>query len=279
MTAAQIEDHEFLELFESNLLDSEPDKTFSLFVNHTNKQATCEIYRRPMSTGKNSNLFEYFTRGTWKDLHPERLFFSGLDHDYRKSWDENVLEIALLDQVPHGDESSPSETLHWVNKFPFPLANREYVYVRRGVLVGGSTFVILSRHTPHSAKPVKSSPVRVEPMTQRFVMRADGNDTRFALLYADDLGGAIPSWLLNAAASKLIPGMIDQMYAKAQVYPADRLDKMRAQHRSDLAPKPKDESADADAKKKQQSDTSTTAGDTSSSSSSSTTVSAAPAAQ
>jgi hypothetical protein len=232
----RIEDAEFLELFEQNLLDSEADKSFTLFVNHASKEATCEIYRRPMSEGKNANLYEYFTRGTWKDLHPERLFFAALDHEYRQSWDENVAEIALLAQEAHGDESSPSETMHWINKFPFPLANREYVYVRRGVVVGG-TYVVVSRHTAHDKKPVKSSPVRAEPMNMRLVLRAEGADTRFALHYAEDLGGSIPTWLINAAASKIVPAMIDQMYAKSRVYPADRLDKLRALHRSVLTPR------------------------------------------
>lgn len=236
MASLHIGDGEFLDLHEQQLLDRTPDASFALFVNHKSASAQCAIYRRPMANEKNPNLYEYLTTGTWTGLHPEKLFLATLDHEYRKSWDETVLSVEVVDTHRPSDEHSPTELIHWLSKFPFPMSNREFVYVRRGVQVGDHYYV-LSRHCEHHAKPVKSSPVRVTPMTMAFVMRADGADTKFAIQYADDLGGSIPSMLLNAAASKLIPAGIDQTYAKSRVFPDDRKAKLVALHPTKLTPR------------------------------------------
>lgn len=236
IAALHIGDDEFLDLHEQQLLDRTPDASFVLFVNHKSASAQCAIYRRPMANDKNPNLYEYLTTGTWTGLHPEKLFLATLDHDYRKSWDETVLSVELVDAHRPSDDQSPTELIHWLSKFPFPMSNREFVYVRRGVQVADHYYVV-SRHCEHHAKPVKSSPVRVTPMTMAFVMRADGADTKFAIQYADDLGGSIPSMLLNAAASKLIPAGIDQTYAKSRVFPDDRKAKLLALHTTKLTPR------------------------------------------
>jgi hypothetical protein len=231
-----ISDEHFLDLHEQSLLDKKPDESFQLFVNHTSGTAQCQIFRRPAKVASNPNLYEYLTIGTWSGLDPELLFLATLDHEYRKTWDETVAQCEVIDSHRPGDEHSPTDLIYWVTKCPFPLSNRDFVYCRRGVVVGDD-FYVVSRHAEHSSKPVKSSPVRVTPMTMAMVMRGVGSDTRFAILYSDDFGGSIPTAILNMAASKVIPSGIEQTYAKAKLYPADRTPKQRALHTSKLAPR------------------------------------------
>jgi hypothetical protein len=42
-------------------------------------------------------------------------------------WDDHALRLTLVDS----NEDTQSDIVHWVQKFPFPLNNRDYLYVRR----------------------------------------------------------------------------------------------------------------------------------------------------
>ena len=114
---------------------------------------------------------------------------------------------------------------------PWPLSNRDYLYARRGLVID-ETFLLISRDVAeHPDAPDAKGAVRVEPCRQHMAMRdVDGQHTRFALQYADDLKGSIPKWLISKAASKIIPSMIDQTHERSQKYPDDRLHSFRTKH-------------------------------------------------
>ena len=42
-------------------------------------------------------------------------------------WDDHALRLSVVDF----DQETDSDIVHWVQKFPFPLNNRDYLYVRR----------------------------------------------------------------------------------------------------------------------------------------------------
>jgi len=42
-------------------------------------------------------------------------------------WDDHALCLSIIDR----HEDSQSDIVHWIQKFPYPLNNRDYVYVRR----------------------------------------------------------------------------------------------------------------------------------------------------
>jgi hypothetical protein len=42
-------------------------------------------------------------------------------------WDDHALSLSIVDT----DENTQSDIVHWIQKFPFPLNNRDYLYVRR----------------------------------------------------------------------------------------------------------------------------------------------------
>lgn len=50
-----------------------------------------------------------------------------MDGDYRKKWDEYLIELKVVDKHPE----TSSELVHWVTKCPYPFATREYIYLRR----------------------------------------------------------------------------------------------------------------------------------------------------
>ena len=53
--------------------------------------------------------------------------FAQLDLDYRMKWDDHALSLSVVDI----EESTHSDVVHWIQKFPFPFNNRDYLYVRR----------------------------------------------------------------------------------------------------------------------------------------------------
>jgi hypothetical protein len=42
-------------------------------------------------------------------------------------WDDHALCLSVIDK----NEETQSDIVHWVQRFPFPLYNRDYLYVRR----------------------------------------------------------------------------------------------------------------------------------------------------
>lgn len=42
-------------------------------------------------------------------------------------WDDHALRLSIIDKK----EDTQSDIVHWTQKFPFPLNNRDYLYVRR----------------------------------------------------------------------------------------------------------------------------------------------------
>jgi hypothetical protein len=42
-------------------------------------------------------------------------------------WDDHALQLSIID----ANEDTQSDIVHWIQKFPYPLYNRDYVYVRR----------------------------------------------------------------------------------------------------------------------------------------------------
>jgi hypothetical protein len=42
-------------------------------------------------------------------------------------WDDHALRLSIIDK----NEDTQSDIVHWIQKFPYPLNNRDYLYVRR----------------------------------------------------------------------------------------------------------------------------------------------------
>ena len=42
-------------------------------------------------------------------------------------WDDHALRLSVIDK----EDETQSDIVHWIQKFPFPLNNRDYLYVRR----------------------------------------------------------------------------------------------------------------------------------------------------
>uniref|UniRef100_A0A4W5N113 START domain-containing protein n=1 Tax=Hucho hucho TaxID=62062 RepID=A0A4W5N113_9TELE len=100
----------------------------------------------------------------------------------------------------HEKDYDGHSVIYWEVKYPFPLSNRDYVYVRerRDVDVDSrKIWVVLSKMNDYK---------------QTVAMESDGAcGTKVFMNYFDNPGGNIPSWLVNWAAKSGVPAFLTDM--------------------------------------------------------------------
>ena len=95
-------------------------------------------------------IFEYKVLGRLNDVTPLEFFHTQVDLDFRKEWDYLVIQIESLDK----EETTNTEVIKWLMKFPYPLYPREYVFVRRCCLEPNQkVLVVVSKSLPDIKLP------------------------------------------------------------------------------------------------------------------------------
>uniref|UniRef100_A0A8C8RAK9 Phosphatidylcholine transfer protein n=1 Tax=Pelusios castaneus TaxID=367368 RepID=A0A8C8RAK9_9SAUR len=155
-----------------------------------------------------SGLYEYKIFGGLADCPPELCADVYMDLDYRKQWDNYVKEL-------HDTIYDAERIIYWEVKYPFPLSNRDYVYVRerRDMDVDGrKIWVMLAKSVSLPQCPEKSGIIRVNNYKQTLVLESDGKTgSKVYMYYFDNPGGMIPSWLINWAAKSGVPGFLKDL--------------------------------------------------------------------
>ncbi|KAM4691839.1 phosphatidylcholine transfer protein [Rhinophrynus dorsalis] len=162
-----------------------------------------------------SGLYEYKVYGGVADCPPELCADVIMDLDYRKQWDQYV-------KVLQEDKTGEDNVIYWEVKYPFPLSNRDYVYVRerRDLDINGrKIFVILSKSVSVPQYPEKSGIIRVNGYKQSLAIESDGKNGCKVFMYCfDNPGGMIPSWLINWAAKNGVPNFLKDMQKACNGY-------------------------------------------------------------
>ncbi|XP_029492428.1 phosphatidylcholine transfer protein-like [Oncorhynchus nerka] len=157
---------------------------------------------------KETGLYEYKVFGVLATCTPELCADVYMDLPYRKQWDGYVKEL-------HEKDYDGRSAIYWEVKYPFPLSNRDYVYVRerRDVDVDSrKIWVVLAKSSPQSPLPEKSGVQRVNDYKQTVAMESDGAcGTKVFMNYFDNPGGNIPTWLVNWAAKSGVPAFLTDM--------------------------------------------------------------------
>ncbi|XP_070545662.1 phosphatidylcholine transfer protein-like [Ptychodera flava] len=172
-----------------------------------------KIYRRYI---EESGLYEYKVFGTLEDLDPEICAQVYMDLEYRKKWDGYVYE---LKPVTEDGKSG----VYWQVNFPFPMSNRDYVYMRQLKefdIDGKHIWAVLGKSEPFKCEPERKSVIRVDDFHQSMVLRSDGkNGTKAFMHYYDNPKGMIPTWLINWAAKTGVPKFLTDMQKACKGYP------------------------------------------------------------
>ncbi|XP_074870464.1 phosphatidylcholine transfer protein [Carettochelys insculpta] len=155
-----------------------------------------------------SGLYSYKIFGGLADCPPELCADVYMDLDYRKQWDQYVKE--LCEKTYNG-----KRIIYWEVKYPFPLSNRDYVYIRerRDMDIGGrKIWVVLANSVSLPEFPEKPGIIRVKSYEQSLVLESDGKTgSKVYMYYFDNPGGMIPSWLINWAAKSGVPAFLKDM--------------------------------------------------------------------
>lgn len=171
---------------------------------------------------KETGLYEYKVFGVLTTCSPELCADVYMDLAYRKTWDGYVKEL-------YEKDFDGQMAIYWEVIYPFPLSNRDYLYVRERRdldLDGRRIWVILAKSSPKTACPERKGVQRVKDYKQSVAMESDGGcGTKVFMNYFDNPGGLIPNWLVNWAAKTGVPAFLTNMQKACSSYSAYCQDK------------------------------------------------------
>ncbi|XP_010340243.3 phosphatidylcholine transfer protein isoform X2 [Saimiri boliviensis] len=162
-----------------------------------------------------TRLYEYKVFGVLEDCSPALLADVYMDLNYRKQWDQYVKEL-------YEQECNGETVVYWEVKYPFPMSNRDYVYLRQRRdldVEGRKIHVILAQSTSVPQLGERSGVIRVKQYKQSLAIESDGKKgSKVFMYYFDNPGGQIPSWLINWAAKNGVPNFLKDMARACQNY-------------------------------------------------------------
>uniref|UniRef100_A0A8I3P432 Phosphatidylcholine transfer protein n=2 Tax=Canis lupus TaxID=9612 RepID=A0A8I3P432_CANLF len=162
-----------------------------------------------------TGLYEYKVFGVLDNCLPDVLADVYMDLDYRKQWDQYVKEL-------YEKECNGETVVYWQVKYPFPMSNRDYIYIRQRRdldLDGRKIHVILAQSTSVPQIAERSGVVRVNQYKQSLAIESDGKKgSKVFMYYFDNPGGLIPSWLINWVAKGSVPVFLNDMANACQRY-------------------------------------------------------------
>lgn len=166
--------------------------------------------------------FEYALRG--KTANPAHVFFrtAFVDIERRMKWDESCGEARMLQRC----DATGVETLYWVTKYPWPVAERDYVFHRvvssskdehhATSWVGPSPIAQLGDFKKPSKEDLDLVPkhrVRVLDYRTSMLVRStmDGGALWALRVLDDPCVAVVPTSVVNWIASKTLPSSVQKL--------------------------------------------------------------------
>lgn len=177
------------------------------------KKENCLVFRKKLHSG----LYEYRVQASFFDISANHLFTTQLDCEYRKQWDEYVIDLRVADS----HKETNSELIHWVTKCPYPFATREYVYLRRNKVDSTNRALILYQQATDETNIHQEKGIhRVDTYVSKIIIKPHSDDfdnegCDFLLTYYDDPKMMLPTRIIDMAASKGISDSIERMHQAA----------------------------------------------------------------
>ncbi|KAL6986527.1 hypothetical protein U1Q18_019886 [Sarracenia purpurea var. burkii] len=99
---------------------------------------------------------QYRSRTVFEDATPEMVRDFFWDDDFRKKWDDMLINAEVLEECP----STGTMVVQWVRKFPFFCSDREYIIGRR-IWESGQSYYCVTKGIPYPSVPQRNKPRRV----------------------------------------------------------------------------------------------------------------------
>eukprot|EP00013_Stygamoeba_regulata_P025944 CAMPEP_0177648688 /NCGR_PEP_ID=MMETSP0447-20121125/10961_1 /TAXON_ID=0 /ORGANISM="Stygamoeba regulata, Strain BSH-02190019" /LENGTH=227 /DNA_ID=CAMNT_0019151345 /DNA_START=135 /DNA_END=818 /DNA_ORIENTATION=+ len=178
--------------------------------------------------GTTSSINICKVRVVYPDIPPETLYDILHDHEYRKVWDNNMIEGIVIEQLSKRDEVG-----YYSAKVGAMVSNRDFVNQRswrRDEEKG--EWIIFNHSVQHKDYPEKKGFVRAcSILTGYLILRNPGGGCIFIYLTQSDPKGWIPAWLINNLMTKLGPKLLTRMYDAAKDYTAWKTKQSNPNHK------------------------------------------------
>jgi len=163
---------------------------------------------------KNSDFNIVKVRTIFKDVAALTLYDVFHDADYRRQWDENMLEGHEFEQLDDNNDIG-----YYSVKCPVPLTNRDFVN-QRAWRVKDNTYVIKNHSVKYPKCPEKKGLIRARSIrTGYFVLALENGGCQLSYLTQSDPKGAIPSAITNLVTKKFAPKIVQKIEKAAKAYP------------------------------------------------------------
>merc|ERR1719420_582295 len=137
------------------------------------------------------------------------------DHDYRRTWDEHMIDGFIIEMLDDSNEIG-----YYAASVPSPLSNRDFVTHRTWRADDDKKeYIIFNKSVEHPKLPDKKGFVRGHSYTTGYLVRGTDEGCVFRYVTQSDPKGWIPKWLTNMVTSKVAPGVVDKVKAAVAGYP------------------------------------------------------------
>jgi hypothetical protein len=149
------------------------------------------------------------------DLSPETLYDILHDHEYRATWDPNMIEGKVLYQLDPRNEIG-----YYAAKCPPPIASRDFLNQRSWrARPEQREWIIMNHSIEHPDHPEKKGLVRAQSiLTGYFILRRAEGGSKFIYYSQSDPKGWIPSWVINSLLTSFAPKAVEKLYEAAVGY-------------------------------------------------------------
>jgi len=136
------------------------------------------------------------------------------DPEYRKTWDENMVEGFNIEQI-----DATNDVGYYSAKIGVGVSNRDFVNQRSWRVTDDREFIIMNHSVVHPKQPEKKGFVRANSIMTGYLIRVrpEGGCTLTYLTQTDPRGW-IPTMLVNKVTKTFAPKMIDKLEKAAQKY-------------------------------------------------------------
>jgi hypothetical protein len=140
------------------------------------------------------------------------------DPDYRKEWDDNMIEGTLIEQLDANNDVG-----YYSAKSPAALVSaRDFVNQRSWRVKDDKEYLIMNHSVVHPKKPVDDKFVRANSIKTGYLVRVnpDGPGCILTYITQTDPRGWIPSSLMNTVTRTYAPKIVDKLNKAAKAYTA-----------------------------------------------------------
>jgi hypothetical protein len=156
-------------------------------------------------------------RTTFDDVPAAALYDVLHDHEYRKTWDDNMIQGYVVQML-----NKHTEVGYYSAKMPTTISNRDFCNLRTWRAdTARNEFIIFNYSVVHTDCPEKKGFVRARSLKTGYLVQATENGgCNFFYYSQSDPKGWIPTWVINTLMTKLPPKILDNLHKVALAYPA-----------------------------------------------------------